>query len=200
MLVEEERDPKGMFKETTDDALLEAVQRQQQEAIEELYDRYGRIAFSLAYRIVNDYGVAEDVVQDAFLRVWRQAGSFTSGRGTVKNWLLSIVHHRAIDVLRSRGDRPRRDLPLDSAEFVPANADVWREVSRSLERDTVRSALATLPDAQRETIELAYFGGYTYVEISDLMDVPLGTVKSRMRLGLEHMRTFLEAQSEEIPG
>jgi RNA polymerase sigma-70 factor (ECF subfamily) len=196
----EERDPKGLFDGVADDALLEAVQRQDEAAIEALYDRYGRICFALAYRIVNDYGVAEDVVQDAFVRVWRQAGSYTSGRGSVKNWLLSIVHHRAIDVLRSRGDRPRRDLPLDSAEMMPANADVWREVSRSLERDTVRAALATLPDAQRETIELAYFGGYTYVEIAELMDVPLGTVKSRMRLGLEHMRDFLEAQSEEIPG
>jgi RNA polymerase sigma-70 factor (ECF subfamily) len=198
--VEDGRDPKGRFADTTDDALLEAVQRQEQPAIEELYDRYGRACFGLAYRIVNDYGVAEDVVQDAFLRVWRQAGSYVPGRGSVKNWLLSIVHHRAIDVLRSRGDRPRRDLPLDSAELLPANADVWREVNRSIERDTVRAALATLPDAQRETIELAYFGGYTYVEIAELMGVPLGTVKSRMRLGLEHMREFLEAQSEEISG
>jgi hypothetical protein len=100
--------------EASDEALLEAIQRHEQAAIETLYDRYGRACFALAYRIVNDYGIAEDVVQDAFLRVWRQASSYQSGRGSVKNWLFSIVHHRAIDVLRSRGDRPRRDLPLDS--------------------------------------------------------------------------------------
>ena len=182
-----------------DEELLAAVQRQEPQALEALYDQYARLCFSLAYRIVNDYGMAEDIVQDAFLRVWRQAGSYQAGRGSVRNWLLSIVHHRAIDVLRSKGQRPQRDLPLENAEFQAAGTDVWQTVSRLLDRDTVRAALAKVPDTQRETIELAYFGGYTYAEIAAMMHVPLGTVKSRLRLGLERMREYLESQVPETP-
>lgn len=188
------------FPQDTDDKeLLAAVQRREPQALAALYDRYGRISFALAFRIVNDHGIAEDVVQEAFLRLWHQAGSYQASRGTVRSWLLSIVHHRAIDVLRSREHRSERDLPLERAESVPGSTDVWQQVSRSLDREVIHEALASIPAVQREAIELAYFGGYTYTEIAAMMNVPLGTVKSRLRLGLERMRAYLERRHIEAP-
>jgi RNA polymerase sigma-70 factor (ECF subfamily) len=161
-------------------------------ALEVLYDRYKTMAYSIAYRITNDATLAEDVVQDAFLGAWRNAARYVEGRGSVKTWLLSIVHHRAIDAIRRR--RPTAELPemetaLPSALTLP---DVWAEVSASLDADTVRSALDGLSDVQREALELAYFSGLTQTEISERTGTPLGTVKSRMRLGLLAMRRSLE--------
>ena len=177
--------------EATDEALLDAITARDDRAIAALYDRYGGLAFALAYRILGDRGAAEDVVQDAFLSVWRRAGSFQTGRGSVRTWLLSIVHHRAIDRLRGTAGRARQDAPLDEVDRVAAAADPWREVSTTLQRESLKSGLATLPDAQRETIELAYFGGYTQNEIAQRMAVPLGTVKGRMRIGLQKLRSVL---------
>jgi RNA polymerase sigma-70 factor (ECF subfamily) len=161
-------------------------------ALEDLYDRYKTMAYSIAYRITNDSALAEDVVQDAFLGVWRNAGRYVEGRGSVKTWLLSIVHHRAIDAIRRR--RPTVELP--DAELPPPAAltipDVWPEVAAGLDAATVRTALDVLSDVQREAIELAYFNGLTQQEISDRTGTPLGTVKSRMRLGLLAMRRTLE--------
>lgn len=164
-------------------------------ALEDLYDRYKTMAYSIAYRITNDASLAEDVVQDAFLGAWRNAARYIEGRGSVKTWLLSIVHHRAIDAIRRR--RPTTDLPdgetaLPSALTLP---DIWAEVSVRLDADLVRSAMAALSDVQREAIELAYFGGLTQGEIAERTGTPLGTVKSRMRLGLLAMRRALEAGS-----
>ena len=164
-------------------------------ALEYLYDRYKTMAYSIAYRITNDATLAEDVVQDAFLGAWRNAARYVEGRGSVKTWLLSIVHHRAIDAIRRR--RPTTELPemdagLPDALTVP---DVWAEVSASLDSVTVREALVALSDVQREALELAYFGGLTQQEIADRTGTPLGTVKSRMRLGLLAMRRALEAGS-----
>ncbi len=164
-------------------------------ALEDLYDRYKTMAFSIAYRITNDATVAEDVVQDAFLGAWRNAARYVEGRGSVKTWLLSIVHHRAIDAIRRR--RPTTDLPdvetaLPSALTLP---DVWAEVSAGLDAEMVRSALETLSDVQREALELAYFSGLTQGEIAERTGTPLGTVKSRMRLGLLAMRRSLEVGS-----
>jgi RNA polymerase sigma-70 factor (ECF subfamily) len=175
----------------TDEALLDAITARDDRAIAALYDRYGGLAFALAYRILGDRGAAEDVVQDAFLSVWRRAGSFQTGRGSVRTWLLSIVHHRAIDRLRGTAGRARQDAPLDEVDRVASAEDPWREVSTTLQREVLRRGLATLPDAQRETIELAYFGGYTQNEIAERMAVPLGTVKGRMRIGLQKMRGLL---------
>jgi RNA polymerase sigma-70 factor (ECF subfamily) len=164
-------------------------------ALEDLYDRYKTMAYSIAYRITNDATLAEDVVQDAFLGAWRNAARYLEGRASVKTWLLSIVHHRAIDAIRRR--RPTTDLP-DVETALPAALtlpDVWAEVSARLDAELVRSALAALSDVQRETLELAYFGGLTQTEIAEWTGAPLGTVKSRMRLGLLAMRRTIEVGS-----
>ena len=164
-------------------------------ALEYLYDRYKTMAYSIAYRITNDATLSEDVVQDAFLGAWRNAARYVEGRGSVKTWLLSIVHHRAIDAIRRR--RPTTELPEIDAGLPDALTlpDVWAEVSASLDSVTVREALVALSDVQREALELAYFGGLTQQEIADRTGTPLGTVKSRMRLGLLAMRRSLEVGS-----
>jgi RNA polymerase sigma-70 factor (ECF subfamily) len=176
-----------------DRAVLVRLANGELDALEELYDRYKTMAYSIAYRITNDATAAEDVVQDAFVGAWRNAARYVEGRGSVKTWLLAIVHHRAIDAVRRR--RPTTELP--DADLPPPEAlrlpDVWADVSATLDADTVQSALATLSDVQREAIELAYFGGLTQQEIADRTATPLGTVKSRMRLGLLAMRRSLEA-------
>src|SRR5688500_5073614 len=169
-------------------------------ALDDLYERYKTMADSLAYRITTDPSLAEDVVQEAFVGAWRNAARYVEGRGSVKTWLLSIVHHRAIDAVRRR--RPTSELP--EREDVPPAAlqlpDVWAEVSSRLDADTVREALAVLSDVQREAIELAYFGGLTVVEVAERTATPLGTVKSRMRLGLLAMRrVLLEAEGLTAP-
>ncbi len=175
----------------SDDELLAAVGRRDETAVAALYDRYGRLAFSVAYRILGDQGAAEDVVQDAFLSVWRRAASFQPGRGSVRTWLLSIVHHRAIDRLRGTAGRARRDTALEEVDRVAALDDPWRDVELTLQRDVLKKGLATLPEEQRRTIELAYFGGYTQTEIAGAMGVPVGTVKGRMRIGLQKLRALL---------
>jgi RNA polymerase sigma-70 factor (ECF subfamily) len=179
-----------------DRAVLARVANGELHALDELYERYKTMAYSIAYRITNDAAAAEDVVQDAFLGAWRNASRYVEGRGSVKTWLLSIVHHRAIDAIRRR--RPVAELP--EREDVPPPAlrlpDVWGEVAANLDAAAVRAALAALTDVQREAIELAYFGGLTQVEIAERTETPLGTVKSRMRLGLLAMRRSLVADEE----
>jgi len=191
-------DPPGRLRTATvtddaDRAVLVRLANGELEALEDLYDRYKTMAYSIAFRITNDTTLAEDVVQDAFLGAWRNAGRYIEGRASVKTWLLSIVHHRAIDAVRRR--RPTTELP--DTELPPPTQltlpDVWAQVSATLDADTVQGALATLSDVQREAIELAYFGGLTQQEIAERTDTPLGTVKSRMRLGLLAMRRHLEA-------
>ena len=181
----------------SDDELLAAVGRREEAAVATLYDRYGKLAFSVAYRILGDQGAAEDVVQEAFLSVWRRAASFQPGRGSVRTWLLSIVHHRAIDRLRGTAGRARRDTALDEVDRVAALDDPWRDVELTLQRDVLRKGLATLPEEQRRTIELAYFGGYTQTEIAGTMGVPVGTVKGRMRSGLQKLRALLAGVGAE---
>jgi len=178
--------------DAADRAVLVRLADGELDALEELYDRYKTMAYSIAYRITNDSTLAEDVVQDAFLGVWRNAARYVEGRGSVKTWLLAIVHHRAIDAVRRR--RPTTELP--DIEVPPPAAltepDVWMEVAAGLDADLVQRALAELSDVQREAIELAYFSGLTQQEIADRTATPLGTVKSRMRLGLLAMRRNLE--------
>jgi RNA polymerase sigma-70 factor, ECF subfamily len=179
-----------------DGACLERVAAGELHALDELYERYKTMAYSIAYRITNDATLAEDVVQEAFLGAWRNASRYVHGRGSVKTWLLAIVHHRAIDAIRRR--RPAEELP-EREEAPPAQfrlPDVWDEVAANLDAGAVRGALATLSDVQREAIELAYFGGLTQQEIAVRTATPLGTVKSRMRLGLLAMRRALEPDGE----
>ncbi|MBI2777084.1 MAG: sigma-70 family RNA polymerase sigma factor [Chloroflexi bacterium] len=161
------------------------------DALEALYDRYRAMAFAIALRITADRTLAEDVVQDAFMGAWRHADRYVEGRGSVKTWLLSIVHHRAIDAVRRR--RPAVELPDPELPPPPqlVAADLWPEVAGRLDAAEVRAALATLSDVQREAIELAYFGGLSQTEIAERTATPLGTVKSRMRLGLLALRRAL---------
>jgi len=174
-----------------DSQVAAQLKRGESAAIESLYDRYGRLAYGLAFRILDDRSAAEDVVQEAFVSVWRNAAGFDAGRGGLRNWLLSIVRNRAIDRLRGSA-RTRTEVALETAEPVAGVADVWQSVALHLERKQIKEGFAALPEAQRRTLELAYFGGYTHVEIASQMQVPLGTVKGRMRIGLEKMRSFLE--------
>lgn len=167
------------------------------DALEALYDRYRAMAYAIALRITADPTLAEDVVQDAFLGVWRHAERYVEGRGSVKTWLLSIVHHRAIDAVRRR--RPATELPdpeLPAPRQLVA-ADVWPEVAGRLDAVEIRAAMATLSDVQREAIELAYWGGLSQTEIADRTGTPLGTVKSRMRLGLLALHRALTGELDD---
>ena len=192
----------GRVASAADDAdrlVLEHVAAGDHGEIEILYDRYGAMAFALAYRITGDAALAEDVVQDAFIGAWRNAARYEQGRGSVKTWLLSIVHHRAIDATRRR--RPTTELPEPEAGPTPeplTMPDLWAEVAGRLDRQTVVSALGMLSDVQREALELGYFGGLTQQEIAERTGAPLGTVKSRMRLGLLSMRRTLSGDQSVL--
>ena len=177
--------------ERTDEDLLRGLATRDLAALGALYDRYSRAMFALAYRVVGEGQTAEDVVQDAFLSAWRGAETFRRDRGTVRNWLLSITHHRSVDLLRRR--TAFRPTTLEVASSQPSDADTFAEADRNVRGRAVREALAALPSSQRTTIELAYFGGYTQSELSELLGVPLGTVKGRMRIGLLKLRRALEA-------
>jgi RNA polymerase sigma-70 factor (ECF subfamily) len=191
----------GSPADDADREVLERIADGQLAALEELYDRYRTMAYSVAFRITNDAAVAEDVVQDGFVGAWRNASRYAEVRGSVKTWLLAIVHHRAIDALRRR--RPASEPP-DRGDAPPAMLtlpDVWPEVAGRLLRLEILAALRTLTDVQREAIELAYFGGLTQQEIAKKTGTPLGTVKSRMRLGLLAMRrALLGAGAETAEG
>ncbi len=160
--------------------------------MEVLYDRLSRQAFGLAYRILGDGPSAEDVVQEAFLALWRRAERIDPARGKLSSLVLTLVHHRAIDVLRANRGQQSRQMSVDLAEVEKIDADVSERVLQSLSRDNVRAALAGVPDDQRRAIEMAYFEGLTHVEIAEALELPLGTVKSRLRLGLEKMRAALK--------
>ena len=171
------------------------------EALRDLYDRHRGISYALALRITGDRAAADDVMQEAFLGAWRNAARFVPAQGTVRSWLLGVVRHRAIDVVRrqQRIGAATAALPDGGAENLAPVPDTWVEVARRYERDQIRAALASLPAAQREVIELAYFGGLTQVEIAVRTRAPLGTVKSRIRLALGGMRAAL-ADDERAPG
>jgi RNA polymerase sigma factor (sigma-70 family) len=173
----------------TDEELLAVVARGDETALAALYDRYGRVAYALAYRILRDQVLAQDAVQDAFLTVWRTAASFDPRRGKASTWLLTLVHRRAVDVVR-REDR-RRAQPLDDAPIASGDATDEAAAVRE-QRRSVQAALAQLPPDQRETLELAYYGGLTQSELAEHLDVPLGTVKSRAFAGLAKLRELLE--------
>jgi len=176
--------------EATDELLLRGLARADERALGVLYDRYGSRARGLAYRVLGERGAAEEVVQEAFLGIWRRADSFAPGRGSAARWILAIVHHRAIDRLRADAGRARAEIPLDRCDRVLQVDDPWQEIDLRLRRDALRHWLATLPDDQRRTLELAYFAGYSQREIVALTGVPLGTVKARTRRALQKLRTL----------
>lgn len=159
--------------------------------MEVIYDRLSRQAFGLAYRILGDGPAAEDVVQEAFLTLWRQADRIDPARGKLSSLVLTLVHHRAIDALRASKGQRSRQFSIDVAEIEKTEADVSEGVLRSLNQESVRAALREVPEDQRRCIEMAYFEGLTHVEIAEGQGLALGTVKSRLRLGLEKMRSAL---------
>ena len=173
-----------------DEELMALTAERDEEALEVLFDRHGGPAFSLAYRIVGERGAAEDVVQEAFISVWRSGARYDRARGSVRSWLLGIVRNRAIDMLRSKAGRTTRlDSDDDSVlEQRPAEELTEAEALRRETARELRGAMAALPAEQSKVIELAYFGGFSHSEIAAMLGVPLGTVKGRMRLGLEKIR------------
>ena len=179
-------------REVTDEELLTAVADRDPDGVAVLFDRYGGIAFGMALKVLTDRGAAEDVVQEAFLSIWKQAASYDTSRGSARTWLLTVVRNRAVDRLRSSRSRVSRDQPIEGMENELGVPDVWAEVSVNLDRESIQSALAELQGEQRQVIELAYFSGLTHVEIADKLAVPLGTVKGRMRIGLRKMRALLD--------
>ena len=172
----------------SDEALIALVERGEEPALAELYDRFGRIAYGLALRVVRDRNLAEDAVQEAFLALWRTAARFIPERAKASTWILTIVHRRAIDVVR-REERRRTEREEEAVEpHAEAASDV---VWLRMERERVQEALRALPDQQREALELAYYGGFTQSELAERLGEPLGTIKSRMFTGLSRLRELL---------
>ena len=164
-----------------------------------LYDRHSRVAYSLAYRMMGEKRAAEDLAQDAFLKVWRSAGSYRVERGSVRTWILSIVHNRGIDQLRSLASRRRMQEKVEAETPRSQPNEAFAESWRNSQREQVRAAMSTLPPEQLNILELAYFSGYTHVEIADILGLPLGTVKGRMRLGLKKIRNFFDSRDMAVP-
>jgi RNA polymerase sigma-70 factor, ECF subfamily len=187
-----------------DEDLMTLVDRKDPDAFEAFYDRHGGAAYSLAHRIVGDPGLAEDVTQEAFLSIWRSNARFDPARGSVRAWALGIVRNRAIDALR-RSARPVPKLDLDDEAVLENQPGQERTEAEAIRRETagrLRRALGILPREQSQVIELAYFGGFSHSEIAEMVGVPLGTIKGRMRLGLEKIRTTLAEgiPEEDVPG
>ena len=175
-----------------DEDLMQLMRRGDPRAFEAVYERHSGAAFSLAYRMVGRGNVAEDVVQEAFLSIWRSGARYERARGSVRTWVLGIVHHRAIDQLRRSSVHSKRrasDEGIEERLESGERTDV--EVARRDEAQAIRSAMESLPPEQSHVIELAYFGGFTHTEIADILETPVGTVKGRMRLGLEKLRERL---------
>jgi RNA polymerase sigma-70 factor, ECF subfamily len=178
-----------------DEEVMHLVQQGNARAFELLYDRHGGAAFSLAYRMMGNRVAAEDVAQEAFLSIWRSRLRYQPERGSVRTWVLGIVHHRAIDALRRSIVHDRRRVEVEGIEEkheAPELTDV--EAARREEARSVRGALESLPEDQSRVIELAYFGGFSHSQIAEMLEMPVGTVKGRMRLGLEKLRRALVAQ------
>jgi RNA polymerase sigma factor (sigma-70 family) len=178
----------------SDEALVALVARADDGALAELYDRFGHVAYGLALKVVRDPDLAEDAVQEAFLAVWRSSGRFVAERAKASTWILTLVHRRAVDVVRR--EQPRRTEPLETAPQPSANLtedEAWLR----LQRARVQDALRRLPDQQREAIELAYYGGFTQSELADRLGEPLGTIKSRMFSGLARLRELLAEPGQE---
>jgi len=181
----------------SDQALVAQIGERESAALDEVYRRYSRSVYSLAYRVLSDSTAAEDVVQEVFLKLWRQPQSYNPERGSLGPWLLSVTHNRAIDVLRRRRVREEYQLPetLELEDVVvDQGADPSDLASLHESADAIRRALAQIPDAQRQAIEMAFFQGKTHAEISEELGEPLGTAKTRIRLGMRKLRSFLEKE------
>jgi RNA polymerase sigma-70 factor (ECF subfamily) len=182
-----------------DEELVSLVGAGDAEAFAVLYDRHSRPAYSLAYRMMGEKQAAEDLLQDAFLKVWRGADTYRAERASVRTWVLSIVHNRAIDQLRSLASRRRTQEKVEASAPRVQPSEAFAQAWRNTRREQVREALGALPPEQLKTLELAYFSGYTHVEISELLGVPLGTVKGRMRLGLKKIKDHFDSRDLAVP-
>ncbi len=182
-----------------DDArLIREIVQGQSEALAELYERYHRLTFSVALAILGDRLTAAEVVLDVFLQVWRRAATYRPEQARVSTWLTAIARHRAIDVLRQQSARPEAhsvDWEQAADRAAPGARDLEEQAELSLERQRIRAALAALPAAQREVLALAYFHGYTHQQLAKLLGLPLGTVKTRLRLAMQKLHQVLEQAS-----
>jgi RNA polymerase sigma-70 factor (ECF subfamily) len=180
-----------------DDELLALVARRNEAALGLIYDRYGGLVYTIALRVTGDRQTAEEVVQDVFQSVWQTVGGFQPGLGTCASWLVGIARHRAIDAIRSKRERARsREQAIEQDIFVDADANPAAAAEQIDLRGAVKDALGTLPPSQRQAIELAYYGGLTRVEIAERLGEPIGTVKTRLRLGLLKLRDLLRPFAE----
>ena len=177
-----------------DAALLALIARSDDGALAELYSRLGRLAYGLAYRILRDDALAQDAVQEAFLAVWRSAGRFAAERSKPSTWVLTLVHRRAVDLVRREERRRAEPLEVEAEAADAAAADDAEHLAR---RQVVRDALRQLPAEQREALELAYYGGYTQSDLAERLGQPLGTIKSRMFAGLSRLRDLLGEEALE---
>jgi RNA polymerase sigma-70 factor (ECF subfamily) len=178
-------------RERSDEDLLQSIATGDEAALGELYDRYGRVAYGVAFRVLRDKALAEDAVQEAFLAIWRSARRYREERAKPSTWLLTLVHRRAVDLVRREDRRraePLEEPPEAAGTTVPEEADLRER------RAAVQSALRRLPTDQRQALELAYYGGYTQSELAERLGVPLGTVKSRMFAGLTRLRELVPEQ------
>jgi RNA polymerase sigma-70 factor (ECF subfamily) len=183
------------FAHLSDEAVVALVARSDQEALGELYDRFGRVAYGLALRVLRDEKLAEDAVQEGFLAAWRNADRFMPERAKASTWLLTFVHRRAVDLVRHEERRRAEPLP-QRAETGPSDSaeeDAWLR----FERERVQAALRQLPDQQREALELAYYGGFSQSQLAERLGQPIGTIKSRMFAGLARLRELLAESNGE---
>ena len=186
------RNPHAELVALADEDLMQLVHDGDARAFEVVFDRHSGVAFSLAYRMCGRRAMAEDVVQEAFLSLWRSGSRYERSRGSVRSWVLGVVHNRTIDAFRRETVRAGKDVPDDgSLERLDGGERTDVEVLRRDEAQQVRSALGDLPSDQRHVIELAYFGGFSHSQIADMLKLPAGTVKGRMRLGLSKLRIAL---------
>lgn len=186
--------PAENMSELSDPDLLNWIKNADQAALGELYDRYHRLVFSLAYQTIGDRAVAEEIAQDVFLRIWEKAATYREDQGKVLTWIVSITRNRAIDLYRRRRIRPENN-PLVWEELTPLErsdgTNIETEVDRSLMRKRIRTALASLPAEQRLALSLAYFRGYSHSEIAENLQEPIGTIKTRIRLAMQKLRQYL---------
>jgi RNA polymerase sigma-70 factor (ECF subfamily) len=182
----------------SDEALIALVARGDDTALAELYDRVGRVAYGIAFRILRDERLAEDAVQEGFLAVWRSAATFRAERAKASTWVVTLVHRRAVDIVRREERRRAEPLePVGGQDTPDPAGSAEDEAWLGFERERVLGALAALPDAQRESLELAYYGGYSQSELAEMLGVPIGTIKSRMFAGLARLRELLDETDTE---
>ena len=192
------REYAGRYPLLADEDLISLVADSDAQAFALLYDRHSRAAYSLAYRLTNGRQPAEDLLQEVFIKVWRSAGGYRAGRGSVRTWIFSIVRNRAIDQFRSDASRRRTRDEVEASAPTSEPSEAFAEIWRNTQQEQMREVLKTLPQKQLRILELAYFSGYTQVEIAESLCLPLGTVKGRMRLGLEKLRNHTELREMAV--